>query len=151
MSRLAEVHRRWSAPDEPTIPVAEGDLAEAERALSFVFPAPYREAVLADGLPLLTTRLWDDIEESGRDLAHLADFLTPEEMVSLTRDYRDGGMPDGVVTFANNSGGNLFVFRVDAKDDAVWMFDHDVVDLKPVAPSFEDWLNAYCDLPDSGA
>lgn len=147
MSYLAELNRRWSVPAYPPIPVSAADVASAEGALSFAFPGPYREAVLAVGLPRVTADLWDDIEASGVEMAHLADFLTPEETISTTQDDRSGGMPADLVAFACDSGGNVFVFREDAMSDAVWVFDHDFGTVKQVAPSFEAWLKAYCDLP----
>lgn len=147
MSNLAELNRRWSIADYPPNPVSAEDIALAERELSFGFPSSYGDAVLAVGLPRLTTELWEDIEASGLELAHLADFLTPEEAVSTTRDYRGAGMPADLVGFASDSGGNLFVFRTGASDDAVWMFDHDFGTVEPVGPAFEDWLKTYCDLP----
>ncbi|MDQ1154767.1 hypothetical protein QE389_001966 [Brevundimonas sp. SORGH_AS 993] len=151
MSNLAELNRRWSVPDYPPTPVSAEEIAEAERNLSFSFPATYRDSVLATGLPRLTTELWEDIEAAGLDLPHLCDFLTPQETVSTTRDYRDAGMPANLVGFASDSGGNLFVFRSDTADDAVWMFDHDFLTVKSVAPSFEAWLKVYGDVPQRAA
>jgi len=32
------------------------------------------------------------------------------------------------------------------KPDAVWFFDHDFVELRQVASSFNDWMRAYCQI-----
>lgn len=55
-------------------------LEQAEKDLRYTFPASYRGAVFAVGLPRPTTDLWDAIDEQS-DLPHLGDFLTPTEIV----------------------------------------------------------------------
>lgn len=145
---LGAFSQRWSHEDYPPVKVRPVALEQAEKALSYTYPDSYRSAVLAIGLPRPTTELWDAIDERS-DLPHLGDFLTPDEAVEATRDWRPLGYPDDLAPFATDSSGNLLSFRMRDRSDAVYIWDHDFDTVEQVAPSFAALLEAYCRLPES--
>jgi len=44
----------------------------------------------------------------------VSDFLRPSEMVTVTEDWRDMGLPEELVAFAADCMGNLFCFSAKA-------------------------------------
>lgn len=145
---LDAFNQRWAQDDYPPIPVHPADLEQAERDLAYTFPATYRGAVQAVGLPRPTADLWDAIDEEA-DLPHLGDFLTPNEIVGRVRDWRPRGYPTDLVPFATDSSGNLLSFRTDDGNDAVHLWDHDFGTVQQIAPSFVALLEAYCSLSEA--
>ena len=144
-THLVNIQQRWSSSDYPPVPVIESEFAVAEACLSWRFPGTYRNAVLEVGLPRLTTDLWEAIDEADANLAHLGDFFTPTEAVERTQAWTKLGMPEDLIAFAADSGGNLFAFsRIGG--DAVWLFHHEFGSVDQLAPSFEVWLASYCSL-----
>ncbi len=147
---LDALSRRWAHEDDPPTEVRPADLEQAEKDLSYAFPASYRGAVIAVGLPMLTTELWDAIDEQS-DLPHLGDFLTPTEIVDRVQGWTSLGYPADLVPFATDSGGNLLSFRRSDVSDAVYLWDHDFGTVQRLTPSFADLLEAYCSLPSETA
>lgn len=147
---LDAFNKRWAHEDYPPIEVQPADLEQAEKDLSYAFPSSYRGAVLAVGLPRPTADLWDAIDEQS-DLPHLADFLTPTEIVESVQGWTPSGYPADLVPFASDSGGNLLSFRRSDVGDAVYLWDHDFGTVQPIAPSFADLLEAYCSPPSETA
>lgn len=143
---LDAFNKRWAHEDYPPIEVRPADLEQAEKDLSYSFPASYRGAVLAVGLPKPTADLWDAIDEQSA-LPHLADFLTPTEIVGSVQDWRPLGYPAELVPFASDSGGNLLSFRRSDVSDIVYLWDHDFDTVQQIAASFADLLEAYCSPP----
>ncbi|MBU1325008.1 MAG: SMI1/KNR4 family protein [Alphaproteobacteria bacterium] len=143
--RLREMDQRWGSSDYPPISVSGVDFVEAEIRLSWRFPEPYRQALLEVGLLRVTADLWEAIDEAEADLPHLGDFFSPAEAVAATEAWITNGMPDDLIAFAGDSGGNLFAFNRRG-GDVVWYFDHDFQSVDQLASSFEAWLATYCRL-----
>lgn len=143
---LDAFNKRWAHEGYPPIEVQPADLEQAEKDLSYAFPARYRGAVLAVGLPRPTADLWDSIDEQS-DLPHLGDFLTPTEVVESVQRWTPSGYPADLVPFGSDSGGNLLSFRRSDVSDAVYLWDHDFGTVQQIAPSFADLLKAYCSPP----
>ena len=140
---LDAFNNRWAHPDYPPIEVKLADLERAEKYLSYAFPASYRDAVLALGLPRPTTDLWGAIDEKS-DLPHLSDFLTPLEIIGTVRDWTPAGYPVDLVPFASDSGDNLLSFQREDADDAIYLWDHDFGTVRQIASSFANLIEAYC-------
>jgi hypothetical protein len=66
-------------------------------------------------------------------------------------------MPDTFIGFASDCMGNLFGFQrlapsaVPPSDSVVYVFDHDFMEVSPVAPSFVSFLAAYIAIPEEPA
>ncbi len=137
----------WTHPDYAPDPVSEGDLESAEGRLDMRLPADYRTAVLQLGLPRPTIALLDAIVDRELDLRDVSDFLSPVELVSVTEDWRDLGLPEELVAFATDCMGNLFCFPTAATAGAqapVFFFDHDDRTVDVIAPSFNQWIEGFC-------
>src|SRR5215217_2049921 len=106
----------WTHPDYAPDPVSEDELKKAEGLLQTRLPPDYRIAVLEFGLPRPTIELLDAIVERELDLRDVSEFLGPAEIVSVTVDWRDLGLPEELVAFATDCMGNLFCFPTEAED-----------------------------------
>jgi cell wall assembly regulator SMI1 len=141
----------WTHPQYPPLPVDAQELAAAERRLGLTFPAQYREAVLAFGLPRPTIALLDAIDDRGLDVRDVADFLDPAAIVEMTEAWREMGLPDEAVAFATDCMGNLFCFVDDPAlpgqaAASILFFNHDDREVDLVAPSFDRWIDEFCGL-----
>ena len=137
----------WTHPDYKPDPVSKGELDSAEGRLDTRLPADYRTAVLQVGLPRPTIALLDAIVDRELDLKDVSEFLSPAEIVSVTEDWRDLGLPEQLVAFATDSMGNLFCFPTavnTAKQVPVFFFDHDARTMDVIAPSFTQWIEVFC-------
>ncbi len=137
----------WTHPDYPPDVVTEGQLANAEGRLQFRLPKDYRSAVIQYGLPRPSIELFDAIVERDLDLRDVGDFLSPAELVSVTEDWRDLGLPEELVAFATDCMGNLFCFSSEPNADGpvpVLFFDHDDRTVEVIASSFTRWIDGFC-------
>jgi hypothetical protein len=139
----------WTSPNSAPDLVAEDELARTEECLRTRFPADYRNAVLEFGLPRPTIALLDAIVDRQLGLRDVSDFLRPAEIVTATEDWRELGLPEELVAFATDCMGNLFCFttRPDASDKLpVVFFDHDDHTADVIAPTFDRWIDEFCDI-----
>jgi hypothetical protein len=149
MSRFISL---WTHPDYAPIAVSAGELEAVERRLQTQLPFDYKRAALEFGLPRPTGELLDAICDRQADLAALGDFLGPAEIVEVTEDWRDLGLPEELVAFATDGIGNLFCFSTDpsgASAQPVFLWDHDSKEVRTVASSFADWIEDFCRLQPS--
>ena len=148
---LARFIQKWTA-DYPAQPVLEQDLRLVEQRFLVRLPDGYRQAVLHFGLPQgIKFALLTAIVERELDLDSLGDLYSPAEIIQETLDWREIGMPEQLIAFANDGCGNKFCFDVTqlrngSAEQAIWFFDHDFGTLDEIAPSFEAWINALCDV-----
>ena len=103
--------------------------------------------MLQVGLPRLSIALMDTIVDRELELHSVGDFFSPTEMIEETLAWRELGLPENLIAFASDGCGNKFCFSV-ANGAAIWFFDHDFGTIERVAPSFTQWVRAYCDIPD---
>jgi hypothetical protein len=136
----------WTHSDYAPDPVSEDELKNAEVRLQTRLPADYRNAVLQLGLPRPTIELLDAIVDRELDLRDVSEFLSPAEIVSVTEDWRDLGLPEELVAFATDCMGNLFCFPTEANggEVPVSFFDHDERTVDVIAPSFTRWIEGFC-------
>lgn len=137
----------WTHPNYATDLVSEHELEGAERSIQTRLPADYRSAVLQFGLPRPSAKLLDAIVDRELDLRDVSDFLSPLEIVSVTEDWRDLGLPEELVAFATDCMGNLFCFCTAAEAGSsipVFFFNHDYRTVDVIAPSFTHWIEEFC-------
>jgi hypothetical protein len=150
MEPRSAIHARFVArfhSGAPQSPVSEDLLDEVERGLSTALPTAYREFMTRHGI-VHTPRLLELL--SARDLDHpdVQDFLAPSEAISNTQNYWSAGMPADVIGIASDCMGNMIGFRrqsVRSDDSPVVFFDHDYVDVRDIAASFDEFLLWYLD------
>lgn len=139
----------WTHPDYAPEPVMEDKLAAAESELNARLPSDYRAAILEFGLPRPTIALLDTICDRDLDLHDVSEFFSPQELVECTEDWRDLGLPEELMAFANDCMGNLFCFPADPSNNSeqpVFFWDHDDKSVETVAPSFTCWIEDFCSL-----
>ena len=139
---------KWTHKDYTPEGVTGPDLKAVEARFGFELPGDYRAAVLAHGLPRPSIALLDGILAAEAPFADVSDFFAPEEIIRLTEDWRGGGMPDHLVAFATDCGGNLFCFDAGpgANRSTVWFWDHDDGGVTVAADSFTSWIERFCSV-----
>ena len=149
---LQQFADKWTHPESPTEPVTDDALRATEEYFGMRLPEDYRQNVLQTGLPRPTIALLDAIVERSLSLADVSHFCSPAEMIEDTLDWRDINLPERFIVFARDCMGNMFCFDADrlrsnAPDAAsIWYVDHDDGAAKQVAPSFDSWISAFCDV-----
>jgi hypothetical protein len=137
----------WTHPDDAPDAVSEEELGSTEHRLETHLPADYRSAVLKSGLPRSTIHLLGAIVDRELDVRDVSGFLAPADIVTVTEDWRDLGLPEELVAFATDCMGNLFCFPVDTNasgEAPVFFFDHDDKAVESIAPSFTRWIDEFC-------
>ena len=152
---LARFAEKWGSGTYPPEPVSEADLQTAEHRFAVRLPDGYRRALLQTGLPRPTIALLDAIVDGELDLHSLGSFYTPSEIVDETLTWRELGMPEHLIAIASDGCGNTFCFdgnrlrNSSGEGQAIWFFDHDFRTARDIAPSFEAWIAAYCEVEPS--
>ena len=132
------------------IPISSADIAELEEKLNALLPDSYKYLIANYGLvhtPNVLTRICD----LGVDISEVQDFLSLDDVFSLSKLYEMSGMPKGHILFASDCKGNMFCFKLsecESKqvDVAVWFYDHGACTVKKVANSFTEWLEQFNEL-----
>lgn len=138
---------RWVHPNYPPRPVQAWEFTEVEVRFG-PLPKAYKEAISKYGAPAPSAALLETIVDNQLDVDYVSEFHTPSEIISATTDWGPLGLPSDLVAFACDANGNLFCFKPEDQpgSDAVWFFDHDLIEVYEVAPSFREWMRQFCDL-----
>ena len=129
------------------VPISNEDIAELEANLTAYLPDAYKYLISTYGLvhtPNVLTRICD----LGVDVSEVQDFLSLEDVASLSKLYELTGMPKGHILFASDCKGNMFCFKLSdctskQKDVAVWFFNYDLATVTKVSNSFTEWLDEF--------
>jgi len=146
MNSIDRFVKNWGSK-HAMVPIAHNDIAELEDKLSAFLPDSYKYLLSAYGLvhsPNVLTKICD----LGVDIAEVQDFLSLEDVFSLSKLYEMTGMPKGHILFASDCKGNMFCFKLtectsQQLDVPVWFFDRDLCTVKKVSHSFIEWLEAF--------
>lgn len=131
-------------------PATETQLADAEAALSLLWPESYRQFALACGA-VYSPALLELVLGRKVGFADVQQFLTPKQSVTETRRWRLDPS-GGCAAIASDCSGSFFAFRQlpatepRPDDAAVWLFDHDTGEVVQQAASFDDWLGRFLAL-----
>ncbi len=146
---LSRFIAQWTHPDFAPDPVVESELEDTESRLQTRLPAEYRKAIVQFGLPRPTSALLEAIVDQELGLRDVSDFLSPSEIVSVTEDWRELGLPVQFVAFATDCMGNLFCFpkNSEASDEmSVFYFHHDSGAVDKIASTFSQWIDDFCSV-----
>ncbi len=132
------------------VPIEGHDIAELEVKLNALLPDSYKYLISTYGLvhtPNVLTKICD--LDSG--ISEVQDFLSLEDIFSLSKLYEMSGMPKGHILFASDCKGNMFCFKqrdcVNKQiDSPVWFFDQGSYTVKKVSNSFIEWLTQFNEL-----
>jgi len=129
------------------LPIDEQDIAALEIKLNADLPDTYKYLISTYGLvhtPNVLTRICD----LGVDISEVQDFLSLEDVFSLSKLYEMSGMPKGHILFASDCKGNMFCFKLSdcvntPNDIAVWFYNHGLCTIDKVCDSFGQWLEQF--------
>jgi hypothetical protein len=135
--------KNWASKGS-MVPINSKDIAELESKLNILLPDSYKYLISNYGL-LHTPNVLTKICDLGVDISEVQDFLSLEDISSLSKLYELMGMPSGHILFASDCKGNMFCFKQtdcigEDKDAAVWFFNQGLVTVDKVANSFSEWL-----------
>ncbi|MCX7417970.1 MAG: SMI1/KNR4 family protein [Planctomycetia bacterium] len=148
MRARADIHNEFVARFHfgnrpPSVTDLQIDVIEAE--LDCKLPNAFREFLTQYGA-VYTPIILDEISEKGIDHPDVQDFLGPRAAIDATKGDWAAGMPSNVIGIASDCMGNMIGFwrQHEISDDApVVFFDHDFVDVKELAHSFDEFLSWY--------
>jgi hypothetical protein len=129
------------------VPISHEDIAELEAKLTCSLPSSYKYLISTYGL-VHTPNVLTKICDLGVDVSEVQDFLSLDDVSSLSSLYEMSGMPKGHILFASDCKGNMFCFkRTDCtsnKDDVpVWFYNQSLSTVTNVSHSFSLWLDEF--------
>ncbi|WP_042148015.1 MULTISPECIES: SMI1/KNR4 family protein [unclassified Pseudoalteromonas] len=138
--------KNWGSK-QAMVPIAEQDILELESKINGFLPDSYKYLISTYGL-VHTPNVLTKICDLGSDISEVQDFLSLEDVSSLSQLYELTGMPKGHVLFASDCKGNMFCFKLadceaQQTDLPVWFFERDVCTVTKVSNSFLDWLDEF--------
>jgi len=128
-------------------PINCDDILALESTLDLLLPDTYKYLISTYGLlhsPNVLTKICD----LNVEVAEVQDFLSLEDVSSLSKLYEMSGMPKGHILFASDCKGNMFCFKVTdciskTIDIPVWFFEHECSTVRKVSNSFIEWLEQF--------
>ncbi|GLS92046.1 hypothetical protein GCM10007916_31160 [Psychromonas marina] len=141
--------KNWSSKGT-MVPINNQDIVELESTLAVFLPDTYKYLIGNYGL-VHTPNVLTKICDLNSDLSEVQDFLSLEDIASLSKLYEMTGMPKGHILFASDCKGNMFCFKAtdcskQQIDAPVYFFNHALCIVTPVAGSFSDWLAQFNEL-----
>lgn len=129
------------------IPISTDDILALESKLTLFLPDSYKYLLSAYGLvhsPNVLTKVCD----LNTDVSAVQDFLSLEDILSLSALYEMTGMPKGHILFASDCKGNMFCFKLTdcvskQTDVPVWFYQLDNCSVTKLSNSFTEWLSEF--------
>ncbi|NRA73055.1 MAG: SMI1/KNR4 family protein [Gammaproteobacteria bacterium] len=127
------------------VPIAWDNITDLESNLAAYLPDSYKYLLSTYGLvrtPNVLTKTCD----LNVEISNVQDFLSLEDVCSLSKLYEMTGMPTGHILFASDSKGNMYCFKLSdcenkQTDCAVWFFDRAISSVTKVSDTFVEWLD----------
>jgi len=132
------------------VPINSHEIEELESKLNGILPDSYKYLISTYGL-VHTPNVLTKICDLNSDISEVQDFLSLEDVSSLSQLYEMSGMPKGHILFASDCKGNMFCFKLsDCKnqqtDIPVWFFNYSACTVTQVSNSFIEWLDEFNEL-----
>lgn len=149
MNSIDKFVKNWGSKNV-MVPISSDDILELESKFNVFLPDSYKYLISTYGLvhsPNVLTKICD----LNADVSAVQDFLSLDDVFSLSKLYEMTGMPKGHILFASDCKGNMFCFTLDdcannEIDIPVWFFDQGNCTVQKVSNSFTDWLDEFNDL-----
>jgi len=138
--------KNWGSK-QSMVPIDNNDILELESKINGFLPDSYKYLISTYGL-VHTPNVLTKICDLGSDISEVQDFLSLEDVFSLSQLYELTGMPKGHVLFASDCKGNMFCFKLSDcetkhTDLPVWFFERDVCTVTKASNSFIEWLDEF--------
>jgi len=135
--------KNWGTK-QTMVPIEQRDIEELETTLTAVLPDSYKYLISTYGL-VHTPNVMTKIVDLNVEVTDVQDFLSLDDVSSLSKLYEMSGMPKGHILFASDCEGNMFCFKLaecqnQQGDVAVWFYNHGLCTIEKVSESFSDWL-----------
>ncbi len=138
--------KNWASKNA-MVPINSQDISELEAKLTCYLPESYKYLLSNYGLvhsPNVLTKICD----LGVDVSEVQDFLSLEDVSSLSKLYEMSGMPKGHILFASDCKGNMFCFKlsdcISQQDDVpIWFYNQGLSTVNQAANSFSEWLEQF--------
>ena len=138
--------KNWGSKNAMT-PISNHDIEALESKLKIFLPDSYKYLLSTYGLvhsPNVLTKICD----LQADISEVQDFLSLEDVYSLSKLYEMSGMPTGHILFASDCKGNMFCFKrsdcvTKQIDIPIWFFDYNLGTVKKVSNAFTGWLDEF--------
>jgi len=149
MNSIDQFVKNWGSKNA-MVPINSDDIAELESKLNAFLPESYTYLISTYGL-VHTPNVLTKICDLNSDVSEVQDFLSLDDVFSLSQLYEMSGMPKGHILFASDCKGNMFCFKLndcanEQTDIPVWYFDHDLRTVNKVSNSFTEWLEEFNSL-----
>ena len=149
MNSIDQFVKNWGSKNV-MVPISSDDISELESKLTVFLPDSYKYLLSTYGLvhsPNVLTKICD----LNAEVSAVQDFLSLDDVFSLSKLYEMTGMPKGHILFASDCKGNMFCFKLDdcvskEIDIPVWFFDQGNCTVQKVSNSFTDWLDEFDEL-----
>lgn len=149
LNSIDQFVKNWGSKNV-MVPINRDDIDELESKLGLLLPDVYKYLISTYGLvhsPNVLTKVCD----LNSDVSAVQDFLSLEDVYSLSKLYEMSGMPNGHILFASDCKGNMFCFKVadcanNQTDLPVWFYDQGLGSVAKVANSFTEWLDQFNEL-----
>ena len=127
-------------------PQSADDIAELELQMGCVLANAYKYLLSTYGL-VRSSNVMSKTIDLDTKLGQVHDFLSLDDVASLSSLYEMSGMEKGHILFASDASGNMFCIKltdclVEQEDVAVWFFDRSAFSVEKVSDSFIQWLQA---------
>ena len=144
--------KNWASKQSMT-PIDNQDIEALETKLHASLPDSYKYLLSTYGL-VHTPNVMTKICALEAGMAEVQDFLSLEDVFSLSNLYEMSGMPKGHILFASDCKGNMFCFKLSdcttkQKDIPVWFFDQSLYTVEKSSDSFIEWLAPFNALENS--
>lgn len=149
MNSIDQFVQNWGSKNA-MVPISLDDIAALELTLKGVLPGSYKYLVSTYGL-VHTPNVLTKICDLNSDVSEVQDFLSLDDIASLSQLYEMTGMPKGHILFASDCKGNMFCFKlseceIQQTDAPVWFFNYSAGTVTLVSPSFSEWLDKFNEL-----
>mgnify|MGYP000305891557 CR=1 FL=1 len=149
MNSIDAFVKNWGSK-HTMLPIAAEDIAELESKLEASLPDSYKYLISTYGL-VHTPNVLTKICDLGVEISEVQDFLSLEDVYSLSKLYELSGMPKGHVLFASDCKGNMFCFKLadcqnKQTDSPVWFYNQHHCTIKKLSRSFNEWIEGFNEL-----
>lgn len=141
--------KNWGSKNS-MVPISVDDITELESKLNVILPDSYKYLISTYGL-VHTPNVLSKICNLGSEISEVQDFLSLEDVYSLSKLYEMSGMEKGHILFASDCKGNMFCFKLTdcvskKMDIPVWFYNHGMGTINNVSNSFISWLDEFNEL-----
>jgi len=135
------------------IPIDKHDIEALETELTVFLPDSYKYLISTYGL-VHTPNVLTKVIDLNAEISDVQDFLSLDDVSSLSKLYEMSGMPKGHVLFASDCKGNMFCFKLTECDNKqvdvpVWFYNHGLCTMTKVSDTFTQWLAQFNELEES--